>query len=72
MKDALSVRKVSPPSSMKRTHCQTSFREKSNIGTPLMFKVPDLMYDFSKGLDILLSAECRRPHSLPLSRFPGF
>lgn len=72
MKDALCVRKVSPSSSMKRTHCQTSFREKYAIGTPLMFKVPDLMCDFSKGLDILLSAEGRSPHSLALSRFPGF
>lgn len=71
MKDALCVRKGSPSSSMKRTRCQTSFREKYSIGTPLMFKVPDLMYDFSKGLDILPSAECGRPPWLPLSRFPG-
>lgn len=32
MKDALCVRKVSSSSSMKGTHCQTSFREKYNIG----------------------------------------
>lgn len=42
MKDALCVRKDSPSSSMKRTHCQTSFREKYNIETPLMLKVTDV------------------------------